>query len=71
MFSFYSSAASPDGLAQYTQKRPHITAPVYDEDRDDYDSEEFDIMHFSSLFTVCCLCKNLTAYLFRALIMTS
>ena len=43
LFSFYSSAASPDGIAQYARKRPHTTAPVYDEDLDDYDSEEFDV----------------------------
>ena len=43
LFSFYLSAASPDGVAQYARKRSHTTAPVYDEDLDDYDSEEFNV----------------------------
>ena len=77
LYSFYTSAASVEGVAQDARKRSHTTAPVYDEERDDYDSEEFDVsmsennaFFFSSLILVFPLCKNLTAYLSRASTMT-
>lgn len=43
LYAFYTSAASADGSAFDARRRDHTTAPVYDEDRGDYDSEGFDV----------------------------